>query len=301
VAGFGCDERTVADWERRAGAHCQQVHAAVVQQGQVDLQHVQADELWVKLVGRRLWLAMAMAVPSRLWLGGVVSARRDRALLSRLVALVRACALSLAILVCVDGLAGYVAAFRNGFRTQEQTGKPGRPQLLPEPGLQIGQVIKQYRQRRVVSSTTRVVQGTPEQIEAVLAESGGGKQINTAFIERLNATWRSRLSSLVRRGRALARQETSLMSSFYLVGCLYNFCTAHASLRERAPLGGGGQWQERTPAMAAGLTDHCWSVSELLHARLPPPPWEARKRAGRKPKAPRVWRWVLRPHRVVYI
>lgn len=271
MAGFGCDERTVADWERRAGTHCQQVHTAVVQQGQVDLVHVQADELWVKLVGRRLWLAMAMAVPSRLWLGGVVSARRDRALLARLVAFVRACALSLAILVCVDGLAGYVAAFRNGFRTKEQTGQPGRPKLLPEPGLQIGQVIKQYRQRRMVSSTTRVVQGTQEQIEAGLAQSGGGKQINTAFIERLNATWRSRLAPLVRRGRALARQETSLMSSLYLVGCLYNFCTPHASLRERAPVAGGRQWQERTPAMAAGLTDHCWSVSELLHARIPPP------------------------------
>lgn len=301
MAGFGCDERTVAEWERRAGAHCQQVHAAVVQQGQVELQHVQADELWVKLVGQRLWLAMAIAVPSRLWLGGVVSGSRDRALLTRLVALVRACALSLAILVCVDGLAGYVAAFRNGLRTPEHTGKPGRPKLLPEQGLQIGQVIKQYRQRRVVSSTTRVVQGTPEQIEAVLAQSGGGKQINTAFIERLNATWRSRLSCLVRRGRALARQEARLMNSLYLVGCLYNFCTAHASLRERTPVDGGGPWQERTPAMAAGLTDHRWSVSELLHARIPPPPWEARKRAGRKPKAPRVWQWALRPHRVVYI
>jgi transposase-like protein len=301
VAGFGCDERTVADWERRAGAHCQQVHAAVVQQGQVDLQHVQADELWVKLVGRRLWLAMALAVPSRLWLGGVVSGRRDRAMLSQLVGFVRACALSLAIVVCVDGLAGYPAAFRNGFRTKEESGKPGRPKLLPEPGLQIGQVIKQYRQRRVVSSTTRVVQGTKEQIEAVLAQSGGGRQINTAFIERLNATWRCRLSCLVRRGRAVARQDSSLMSSLYLVGCLYNFCSAHASLRERAPLGGKRKWKERTPAMAAGLTDHCWSVSELLHWRIPPPPWEARKRAGRKPKVPRVWRWALRPRRVVYI
>ena len=271
MAGFGCDERTVAEWERRAGAHCQQVHTAVVQQGQVDLVHVQADELWVKLVGRRLWLAMAMAVPSRLWLGGVAGASRDRALLSRLVAFVRACALSLAILVCVDGLAGYVAAFRNGFRTKAQTGKPGRPQLLPEEGLQIGQVIKEYRQRRVVSSTTRVVQGTPEQIAAVLAQSGGGQQINTAFIERLNATWRSRLSCLVRRGRALARQEASLLGSLYLVGCLYNFCTAHASLQERLPVGGGRKGQERTPAMAAGLTDHPWTLAEVLAYRVPPP------------------------------
>ena len=69
VAAFGLDERTVAAWLTRAGQHGQQVHQHVVQHGQVDLPHVQADALWVKLVGRRGWMAMAMAVPSRLWLG----------------------------------------------------------------------------------------------------------------------------------------------------------------------------------------------------------------------------------------
>jgi transposase-like protein len=103
VAAFGLDERTVAAWQARAGQHCQHVHEHLVQQGQVDLGHVQADELWVKLVGRKVWLAMAMAVPSRLWLGGVVSEHRDRPLISRLVAMVRSCASHLDILVCVDG------------------------------------------------------------------------------------------------------------------------------------------------------------------------------------------------------
>src|SRR5436853_3248741 len=72
VAAFGFDERTVASWQAKAGAHCQQVHAHLVQQGQLDLGHVQADELWVKVVGGKVWMALAMAVPSRLWLGGVV-------------------------------------------------------------------------------------------------------------------------------------------------------------------------------------------------------------------------------------
>ena len=73
VAAFGLDERTVADWRDRAGRHGQQLHEHRVLRGQVELGHVQADELYVKAVGRRLWMAMAMAVPSRLWLGGVVS------------------------------------------------------------------------------------------------------------------------------------------------------------------------------------------------------------------------------------
>src|SRR3954464_2514743 len=126
VAAFGLDERTVAAWQQQAGRHCQQVHAHVVQQGQVDLQHVQADELWVKMVGRRVWMAMAMAVPSRLWLGGVISPRRDLALITTLVQMVRCCARSLAILVCVDGLASYVTAFRRVFRNPVRTGQRGR-------------------------------------------------------------------------------------------------------------------------------------------------------------------------------
>jgi transposase-like protein len=301
VAGFGCDERTVAAWEQRAGSHCQHVHEAIVEQGAVDLQHVQADELWVKLVGQRLWLAMAMAVPSRLWLGGVISAKRDKALLQRLVGRVRAAAKSLSapILVCVDGLAGYVKAFRHGFRRKECTGKAGRPRLVAAAGLLIGQVIKRYEKRRVVSSETRVVQGRPEQIAAVLAASGGGTKINTAYIERLNASFRSRLASLARRGRALLRQDESLTGQVYLVGCLYNFCSEHASLRVAACWGATRTWVEQTPAMAAGLTDHRWSVGELLHYRVAPARWKPPKRRGRRPKVPRPLRWALRPHRVI--
>jgi transposase-like protein len=91
VAAFGLDERTVSAWQLHAGQHCQHVHAHVVQRGQVDLQHVQADELWVKMVGRRIWMAMAMAAPSRLWLGGVFSPRRDLLLITTLVQMVRSC------------------------------------------------------------------------------------------------------------------------------------------------------------------------------------------------------------------
>ena len=89
VAAFGLDERTVADWRDRAGRHGQRLHEHHVLSGQVELGHVQADELSVKAVARRLWMAMAMAVPSRLWLGGVVSQRRDLALITAVVAMAR--------------------------------------------------------------------------------------------------------------------------------------------------------------------------------------------------------------------
>ncbi len=284
VAAFGLDERTVAAWQARAGDHCHRLHEHLVQQGQVDLGHVQADELWVKLVGRKVWLAMAMAVPSRLWLGGVISPHRDGALIRRLVERVRACARRLDILVCVDGLSSYVTAFRRGFRVPLRTGRPGRPRLVLPDGFLLGQVVKQYAKRRVTGVVQHVVQGTAAAIAATLAATKSGTTINTASIERLNATFRSRLAPLVRCGRAIARTEARLTAGMWLVGCAYNFCWSHDSLRLEAPTGAGCRWQERTPAMAAGLTDHPWTMGELLHYRVPLPAWEAPKRRGRPPK-----------------
>ena len=285
VAAFGLDERTVAAWLARAGSHCQQVHEYLVQRGAVDLQHVQADELWVKLVGQRVWMALALAVPARLWLGGAISPQRDSVLITGLVRQIRACAGRLELLVCVDGLASYVTAFLRVFRSPVYTGRRGRPRLVLAAGFLLGQVVKQYAKRRVVSVQQRVVQGPPEAITAVLAATGTGHGIHTAYIERLNATFRSALAPLVRRGRALAHKVDTLSAGMYLVGCAYNFCWPHGSLRQLAPAGTGRKWQERTPAMAAGLTDRRWTMHELLRYHVPLPAWVPSKRRGRPPKA----------------
>lgn len=287
VAAFRLDERTVAAWLALAGAHSRQVQEHLVQRGQVDLQHVQADELWVKLVGQRVWMALALAVPSRLWLGGAISPHRDLVLITGLVEQVRACACRLDLLVCVDGLASYVTAFRRVFRTPVYTGRRGRPRLVLGAGFLLGQVVKQYAKRRVVSVKQRVVQGTAAAIAAVLAATGTGHGIHTAYIERLNATFRSALAPLVRRGRAIAHKVDTLTAGMYLVGGAYNFCWTHGSLRLLAPVGSDRKWQERTPAMAAGLTDHPWSLHELLRYQVPLPAWVPPKRQGRPPKAAR--------------
>jgi transposase-like protein len=284
VAAFGFDERTVADWQKRAGSHAQKVHEAIVEQGQVDLKHVQADEVWVKLVGPRVWMAMAMAVPSRLWLGGVVSPKRDKALITALVQRVRRSALSTAILVCVDGLASYASAFPAAFRHAVRSGGRGRPRLVLAAGFQLAQVVKHSTKHHVTSVTQRVVYGTSASIQQVLTATRTGAMINTAYIERLNATFRSRLSCLTRRGRAIAHTQALVSAGMWLVGGSYNFCTFHEALRERAPSGAGSKWADRTPAMAAGLTDHCWTLKEFLLTQVPPPPWVAPKRRGRPPK-----------------
>lgn len=101
VHAYGLDERTVADWQKRAGKHCQQVHQAIVERGKVDTHHVQADEIRAKGSKMVVWMGMAIDATSRLWMAGVVSVRRDRDLADRLLQHVRACCQSVrALLVC---------------------------------------------------------------------------------------------------------------------------------------------------------------------------------------------------------
>ena len=102
VAAFRLDERTVYDWQRRAGVHCRGVHEHVIQQPR-DLEHVQADEIWVKVQGHVVWLAMALMVHTLLWLGGALRPQRAERLIMRLIQRVQKSALARPLLFCVDG------------------------------------------------------------------------------------------------------------------------------------------------------------------------------------------------------
>lgn len=283
---FCLDERTVADWHRAAGLHCQRLHQHIIESSKMDLKQVQADELRIKAQGQVLWMALALCVTSRLWLAGVVSSTRDKTMVRLLALKVRACALCRPILIVFDGFVAYVDAFRKAFRSPERTGKRGRPRLVWWPGVILGQIIKQrkghrldqVKRRLVRSSWSAILSGrsSPEtvhrQAEALLIESQGGGTLNTAYIERFNATLRSVIAPLARRTRALARTPALLEESMYLAGSVYNFCTLHRSLSVALMVVGkrGEQrrWVGRTPAMAASLTDHCWSVRELLTYRF---------------------------------
>jgi transposase-like protein len=283
VKAMGFDERTVKNWWRRAGAHCQGVHEHLIGQCQLDLQQVQADEIRVKTQGGVVWMAMALMVRTRLWLGGAISPARDHILIERLVAQVRAIALCRPLLVAVDGLSSYVSAFRQAFRTKvPRHGQRGRCRWHPWEELNIVQVVK----APLAAGGTicrRLAQGVPEQVESLLARSQGGGTINTAFIERFNATCRQRLCWLTRRTRCLAQQQQTLQAGMYIVGCLYNFCDPHRSLRVRLVLPNHAhRWLERTPACAAGLADHSWSFQELFTYQVPPPRWVPPTRRGRR-------------------
>jgi transposase-like protein len=185
VAAFGLDERTIADWDAKAGSHSQLLQQHFLEHHPLDLQHVQADELYAKRQGGRSWMAMAMAVPTRLWLGGVVSPVRNLKLIQRLVDLVRLAWIpGTALLICVDGLASYPTAFWRTFRDKVYTGRRGRPSYRLPEGISLGQVIKKHSGRRLVEVVRRVRWGSAAEIIPQLRNTKTGQQINTSYIER---------------------------------------------------------------------------------------------------------------------
>jgi transposase-like protein len=276
VAAFGFDERTVRRWMGRGGGQGQAVQEYLVEQRR-DLGQVQADEIRVKKQGGSVWMALAMMVATRLWLAGEVSEHRDRPWMRRRIERVRRCALPRPLLCCPDGLCAYIRAIRETFRDAVRTGGRRRPPLRPWRNVCIAQVVKRYAQRRVVEVERRLVDGPPARVETLWRRSQGHGVIHTASSERLHATFRERLAALTRRGRALARCTRTLQEGMYRIGTVYNFCTPHASLTHADAT--------TTPAMAAGITDHCWSVHELVSYHVPPPRWTPPTQRGRPSRA----------------
>jgi hypothetical protein len=189
-------------------------------------------------------------------------------------------------LLLTDGLQEYMTALLTHYgqwvqpARQHAQGPAPKPRWMPLPGLRYAQVVKTVRRRRLVGVTHRVVFGSLEAVNHVLAPLGW--HINTAFVERINLTIRQHVAAVGRRVSTLCKGEDGLRQQLAVFHGYYNFCLPHASLRQPLlqpePTKGTGsarQWQPRTPAMAAGLADHVWTLREVLLYRVPPWPQPA--------------------------
>jgi hypothetical protein len=145
-----------------------------------------------------------------------------------------------------------------------RTGKPGRPKApyqAPPPGLTYATVTKKRRKGRVVEVGTRVVFGTVAAVLLALGLSRVSRAINTAFVERENATDRHRNARKARRTYRFSKDWRFHEAVTYLTLYVYNFCW---QVRTLTTTDGQGQRVRRTPAMTAGLTDHTWSMREWM-------------------------------------
>jgi IS1 family transposase len=177
-------------------------------------------------------------------------------------------------LFLTDGFKEYTTALLTHFGQwmqpprRQATGPAPKPRWMPLSQLLYAQVVKTYRRRRLVRVSHRVVFGTLDRVKQVLAAHDW--QINTAFMERINLDIRQHVAAVGRRVTTLCKHEDGLRQQLALYQVYHNFCLPHASLRQPlpqpAPTNGSGsaqKWRPQTPAMAAGLTDHVWSLREV--------------------------------------
>ena len=152
------------------------------------------------------------------------------------------------------------------------------PRRIPLPDLCYAVVVKKREKGRVVEVTTRIVYGSQAQVDAALLASPVSRTINTYGVERNNLTIRQQSRRMSRKVNAFSKDRDYLEHQLTLAFAYYHFVAPHRGLRQRLPhalptkgrKGSYKRWKPVTPAMAAGLTDHVWTLDELLSFRVPP-------------------------------
>jgi IS1 family transposase/transposase-like protein len=293
---FETDPTTVLGWLMEAAEHLEAfshhfVHDLHVEQVQMDelfalLSAVKDGKVSEQQAIKRLsrsphWVWVAMDPVCKLILAIEVG-ERTLAMAQCLVHQVtRVLAPHCAPLFLTDGFRAYLTALVTHYgrwlqpeRCHDKGPQP-QPRWMPVPGLLYAQVVKRYRRRRIVEVTHRVIFGAAQSIESILAQRGW--KINTSFVERLNLDVRQHVAAIGRRVNTLSKHEAGLRQQLMLFQGYHNFVLPHASLRVPLPDVPEGtasvkRWQQRTPAMAAGVTNHVWSLREVLLYRVPPWP-----------------------------
>ena len=146
-------------------------------------------------------------------------------------------------------------------------GRKPHPILVPPEDLRYAQVIKKVAKGQVVEELRRVVFGDADEILRLFGADSGGR-INTAYIERINLTIRNSLARFIRKGMNFSKNAQMHSRAVDFFQAWYNFVKPHKSLRLMVNCG-NKRWLQRTPAVAQKLTDHIWTLKELLTFRVP--------------------------------
>jgi IS1 family transposase/transposase-like protein len=287
---LGVTEATVLGWLRRAAHQADTINRHLLRA--LPVTQVQLDEMW-NFIARthtcetdamgesgpdsedgRQWVWISFAPEFRLMIAAIVGPRTlDTA--KEVVAATKARVAGIPAFFS-DGFTCYLAALIAAFHvvtTFARTGKRGRPRkprCEPHPALVYGQLVKQKQQGKLLTLSTRVVLGAERLTQL-------GLTISTALVERVNLTLRQALAPLVRKTASFCKDRERMRQRVVLFQVFYNMARPHMSLRQPLPLHertchGAIQprWRQRTPAMAAGMTDHIWTFRELLTAKFEP-------------------------------
>ena len=290
------DKDTANHWLPVLGQHCQGVMNYFFRN--LHLHECQLDELWTfihkkegRLTSREnlaevsgdawVWIAFSPVcklVPA--WHVGERTLRDARKLIFRL----KSATDEHIPFFTSDDLPHYAAALLEVYgelQTPPRHGSRGRlptPRKVPPPDLCYAVVVKERKRGHVVNVTTRIVYGSQEQIQRALHDSPVSTTINTSGVERNNLTVRQHSRRLGRTVNAFSKDRDYLAHQLTLAFAYYHFVIPHRSLRQRlpkpiptkGPRATYKKWREVTPAMATALTDHVWTMDELLSFHVPP-------------------------------
>jgi IS1 family transposase len=279
VRVFGHSEGTISTWLTRAGEHSATLHDRWFHH--LTFPHLQLDELRTRLRSRMqvLWLWVVLDPLTKLIPVLHLGARTQNAAHGVVHELCHRLAPGCLPVFTSDGLSLYFYALTAHFgQWVGGIGQRARHwQVLP--GLIYGQVKKTYRRRKVVRVTRVMRCGTVGDLRAALRKLGLSGRLNTAFVERVNLTIRQGVAALARQTWATAQAAPSLLAQLEWWRGYYHFVRPHACLRVplAQPVERGGRrvprrYEQRTPAMAAGLTQRRWTVGDFLRLPLPAGP-----------------------------
>ncbi len=225
VTAFYIDEKTVASWQLEAGQHAQQVQAEKVCCGQLAGEQIQSDEMWVKTQYGAMWLATGMAVFSRLFIWGAIGIERNRSLVQRVVERIgQAIERGSDLLWVTDGFGAWEQAIRKTLRDRVYDGKPGAPKLPVWSEIHMVQVVMHTAARRLTGITRRLRIGDWKTAQQIMTKTQSFIGVfNTAYVERLNATFRTWIPALARRSRTPSRYRLHLEAALFWTGAVYNF------------------------------------------------------------------------------
>lgn len=287
---LGVHEETVLAWLVRAAAKAHEINEHLLRD--LPVTQVQLDERWNFMARKharetdeageslpegedgRQWIWVSFAPELRLMIAAVVGPRTlDTA--KEVVAVTKARVAGIPAFFS-DGFTCYLAALIAAFHvvtTFARTGKRGRPRkpvCEPHPDLVYAQLVKQKKQDKLLTLSTRVVLGAERLTQL-------GLTISTALVERVNLTLRQALAPLVRKTSSFCKERERMRQRVVFFQAFYNVARPHMSLRRQLPMRERNRhgairprWRERTPAMAAGLTGHVWTFRELLTAKFEP-------------------------------
>jgi len=287
---MGVTEETILEWLQRAAEKAAEINHHLLRE--VKVTQIELDELWSFVLRKkaqgaaadgespeessdgRQWVWVSFAPEFRLLVATYVGPRTFQSAL-RLIQVTAAVVLGIPVFFS-DGFSSYLPALIEVYhqlKTFPRTGKPGRPRQPvkePHPDLVYAQLVKHKQQGRLKSLTTHIALGVSRLVEL-------GLKISTSLVERFNLTLRQTLAPLTRKSLGFCKDRTQLRRRVVFYQVFYNFARPHQSLRQPLVTAEPGQtalfqskWRHRTPAMAAGLTDHVWSFRELLTAKFEP-------------------------------